>query len=108
MFRSVERVWGGTGHTPPPGCGGLDLAVSPHAGHRFSQEETVGGKGPGVRPLRTDFLGLCSRREEMLHSLPGRGEDGAGDQVSLGGCEGAPAVGVSRVACRSCTPNAGG
>ncbi|CAI9160937.1 unnamed protein product, partial [Rangifer tarandus platyrhynchus] len=44
----------------------------PHAGHRFSQEETVGGKGPGARPLRTDFLSSCSRREEMLHSLPWR------------------------------------
>ena len=50
----------------------------------------MGGKGPGARPLGTDFLGLCSRREEMLHSLPGRGEEGAGDQVPLGGREGSP------------------
>ena len=107
MFQSDERVWG-AGHTPPPGCGGLDLAVSPHAGHRFSQEETVGGKGPGARPLRTDFPGSCTRREEMVHSPPGRGEEGAGDQVPLGAVRGAPAVRVSRVAWRNCTPSAGG
>lgn len=105
MFQGIERVWG-AGHTPPAGCGGLVSAVSPHAGHNASQEETVGGKGPGAGPLRTDFLGSYrrDRKEEMLHALPRRGEDEAGDQMPLGALGGAPAVGVSRGACKSCTP----
>ena len=64
MFQGIERVWG-AGHTPPPGCGGLVSAVSPHAGHNASQEETVGGKGPGAGPLRTDFLGSYRRDRRM-------------------------------------------
>ena len=77
------------------------MAVFPHAGHNVPQE-MVGGKGPGAGPLRTDFLGSCRRdwREEMLYSLPRRGED----RVPLGALGGALAVGVSRGACRSCTP----
>ena len=81
------------------------MAVFPHAGHSVSQE-MVGGKGPGAGPLRTDFLGSCRKdwKEEMLYSLPRRGEDRAENQVPLGALGGALAVGVSRGACRSCTP----
>lgn len=84
--------WAGLGSVPPRRPQGL-------AGDG-------GRQGSRCWPLRTDFLGLCRRdwKEEMLHSLPRRGEDGTENQVPLGALGGALAVGVSRGTCRSCTP----